>query len=170
VRRCAGAVRPASPAGARRTGCGGTLRTNHTTGGSLNLPKCGAMFRNSHLRCEFLCAGKKQTHHNNLKRPGASLNSRLTISSYILVLSVFSELNLFFNGNSFFDHFAVLNFFRGRFTVARLPMRGTSGSVRRSPANPARPGREQRYRDHFVRRGVPEVPLICSAPVHLSVA
>src|SRR5579864_9639996 len=42
-------------------------------------------------------------------------------------------------------------------------MRGTSGSVRRSPANPARPGREQRYRDHFVRRGVPEVPLICSA-------
>src|SRR5260370_42205597 len=46
-------------------------------------------------------------------------------------------------------------------------MRGTSGSVRRSPANPARPGREQRYRDHFVRRGVPEVPLICSAQVLL---
>jgi hypothetical protein len=41
--------------------------------------------------------------------------------------------------------------------------------VRRSPANPARPGREQRYRDHFVRRGVPEVPLICSARVFCDV-
>jgi len=39
-------------------------------------------------------------------------------------------------------------------------MRGTSGSVQRRPANPARPGREQRYRDHVVCRGVPEVPLI----------
>jgi hypothetical protein len=39
-------------------------------------------------------------------------------------------------------------------------MRGTSGSVQRRPANPARPGREQRYRDHAVCRRVPEVPLI----------
>jgi len=39
-------------------------------------------------------------------------------------------------------------------------MCGTSGSVQRRPANPARPGREQRYRDHAVCRGVPEVPLI----------
>jgi hypothetical protein len=58
---------------------------------------------------------------------------------------------------------AVLDFLHGRILHVRLPMRGTSGSVRRSPANPARPGREQRYRDRFVRRGVPEVPLICSA-------
>jgi DNA polymerase-3 subunit gamma/tau len=35
-------------------------------------------------------------------------------------------------------------------------MRGTSGSVQRRPANPARPGREQRYRDHAVCRGVPK--------------
>src|SRR6267154_1954587 len=63
---------------------------------------------------------------------------------------------------SFFECGAVLDFLRSRNLQARLPMRGTSGSVRRSPANPARPGREQRYRDRFVRRGVPEVPLICS--------
>jgi hypothetical protein len=61
---------------------------------------------------------------------------------------------------SFFARGAVLDFEGSRFCVKRLPMRGTSGSVRRSPANPARPGREQRYRDHFVCRGVPEVPLI----------
>src|SRR5579862_2192891 len=42
------------------------------------------------------------------------------------------------------------------------PMRGTSGSVQRRPANPARTGREQRYRDHAVCRGVPEVPLIAA--------
>src|SRR5208337_1863463 len=41
---------------------------------------------------------------------------------------------------------------------ARLPMRGTSGSVQRGPANPARPGREQRYRVSQVCRGDPEVP------------
>ena len=63
---------------------------------------------------------------------------------------------------SFFGRGAVLEFFRSRSLKARLPMRGTSGSVRRSPATPARPGREQRYRDRFVRRGVPEVPLICA--------
>src|SRR5882762_4223882 len=63
---------------------------------------------------------------------------------------------------SFFERAAMLDFLRSRNLRARLPMRGTSGSVRRSPANPARPGREQRYRDRFVRRGVPEVPLICS--------
>src|SRR5882672_5229059 len=67
---------------------------------------------------------------------------------------------------SFFECGAVLDFLRSRNLQARLPMRGTSGSVRRSPANPARPGREQRYRDRFVRRGVPEVPLICSASIY----
>ena len=41
---------------------------------------------------------------------------------------------------------------------ARLPIRGTSGSVQRGPANPARPGREQRYRVSQVCRGDPEVP------------
>ena len=63
-------------------------------------------------------------------------------------------------GFSFFTRVAVLDCDCSRFRVERLPMRGTSGSVRRSPANPARPGREQRYRDRFVCRGVPEVPLI----------
>src|SRR5271165_5379286 len=42
----------------------------------------------------------------------------------------------------------------------RLPRRGTSGSVQRGPANPARPGREQRYRVSQVCRGDPEVPRI----------
>jgi len=46
---------------------------------------------------------------------------------------------------------------------ARLPMRGTSGSVQRGPANPARPGREQRYRVSQVCRGDPEVPRIAKA-------
>ena len=41
---------------------------------------------------------------------------------------------------------------------ARLPERGTSGSVQRGPANPARPGREQRYRDCLGCRRSPEVP------------
>src|SRR5213080_2137178 len=41
----------------------------------------------------------------------------------------------------------------------RLPERGTSGSVQRGPANPARPGREQRYRDHLGCCRSPEVPL-----------
>ena len=41
---------------------------------------------------------------------------------------------------------------------ARLPKRGTSGFVQRGPANPARPGREQRYRVSQVCRGDPEVP------------
>ena len=41
---------------------------------------------------------------------------------------------------------------------ARLLKRGTSGSVQRGPANPARPGREQRYRVSQVCRGDPEVP------------
>jgi hypothetical protein len=62
---------------------------------------------------------------------------------------------------SFFARDRVLDCVGSRFRVKRLPMRGTSGSVRRSPANPARPGREQRYRDRFECRGVPEVPLIC---------
>jgi len=39
-----------------------------------------------------------------------------------------------------------------------LPERGTSGSVQRGPANPARPGREQRYRVSQVCRGDSEVP------------
>ena len=46
---------------------------------------------------------------------------------------------------------------------ARLPKRGTSGSVQRGPANPARPGREQRYRVSQVCRGDPEVPRIAKA-------
>jgi hypothetical protein len=79
------------------------------------------------------------------------------------VLSASCELDLDFARNSFFERGAVLDFICSRSLTARLPMRGTSGSVRRSPANPARPGREQRYRDRFVRRGVPEVPLICRA-------
>src|SRR5271169_441424 len=41
---------------------------------------------------------------------------------------------------------------------ARLSERGTSGSVQRGPANPARPGREQRYRDCLGCRRSPEVP------------
>src|ERR1700693_4031331 len=64
--------------------------------------------------------------------------------------------------HSSFETIAVLDFTGSCSLDARLPMRGTSGSVRRSPANPARPGREQRYRDCFVCRGVPEVPLIVS--------
>jgi hypothetical protein len=40
----------------------------------------------------------------------------------------------------------------------RLSQRGTSGSVQRGPANPARPGREQRYRVSQVCRGDSEVP------------
>src|SRR5579863_334727 len=42
--------------------------------------------------------------------------------------------------------------------IAGLPERGTSGSVQRGPANPARPGREQRYRDGLVCPRSPEVP------------
>src|SRR2546429_2812143 len=41
---------------------------------------------------------------------------------------------------------------------ARTPERGTSGSVQRGPANPARPGREQRYRGRLGCRRSPEVP------------
>src|SRR5579859_8059239 len=41
---------------------------------------------------------------------------------------------------------------------ARTPERGTSGSGQRGPANPARPGREQRYRDGLVCPRSPEVP------------
>jgi hypothetical protein len=44
----------------------------------------------------------------------------------------------------------------------RLPESGASGSVRQGPANPARPGREQRYRERLVRRRPPEVPLTAS--------
>src|SRR5262249_47390592 len=40
----------------------------------------------------------------------------------------------------------------------RLPERGASGSVQRGPANPARPGREQRYRERLGCRRSPEVP------------
>src|SRR6202163_1961698 len=47
-------------------------------------------------------------------------------------------------------------------TTARLPERGTSGSVQRGPANPARPGREQRYRERLGCRRSPEVPRIFS--------
>ena len=42
--------------------------------------------------------------------------------------------------------------------LSRLPERGTSGSVQRGPANPARPGREQRYRERLGCRRSPEVP------------
>jgi hypothetical protein len=45
---------------------------------------------------------------------------------------------------------------------ARLPESGASGSVRQGPANPARPGREQRYRERLGRRRPPEVPLTAS--------
>jgi hypothetical protein len=93
----------------------------------------------------------RTTTTRNDKRPSqqAALDSQV-------VLVRADSLVLFF-----FESDAVLDFLCSRTLIARLPMRGTSGSVRRSPANPARPGREQRYRDRFVRRGVPEVPLIC---------
>jgi DNA polymerase III subunit gamma/tau len=42
----------------------------------------------------------------------------------------------------------------------RLLKRGASGSVQRGPANPARPGREQRYRERLGCRRSPEVPRI----------
>src|SRR5438874_8895193 len=42
--------------------------------------------------------------------------------------------------------------------LLRLPERGASGSVQRGPANPARPGREQRYRERLGCRRSPEVP------------
>src|SRR5215475_6531070 len=45
-----------------------------------------------------------------------------------------------------------------KISAARLPERGTSGSVQRGPANPARPGREQRYRERLGCRRSPEVP------------
>jgi hypothetical protein len=48
----------------------------------------------------------------------------------------------------------------------RLPERGASGSVRRGPANPARPGREQRYRERLGRRRSPEVPRTSENQVH----
>src|SRR6266446_5857318 len=54
---------------------------------------------------------------------------------------------------------AVLEFSLRSREIARVPERGTSGSVQRGPANPARPGREQRYRDHLGCRRSPEVPL-----------
>src|SRR5438874_6530778 len=44
--------------------------------------------------------------------------------------------------------------------LLRLPERGTSGSVQRGPANPARPGREQRYRERLGCRSSPEVPRV----------
>jgi hypothetical protein len=52
---------------------------------------------------------------------------------------------------------------------ARLPESGASGSVRQGPANPARPGREQRYRDRLVRRRPPEVPLTASPQFAIAV-
>ncbi len=48
----------------------------------------------------------------------------------------------------------------------RLPESGASGSVRQGPANPARPGREQRYRERLGRRRPPEVPLTASRQEH----
>jgi len=51
---------------------------------------------------------------------------------------------------------------------ARLPIRGTSGSVQRGPANPARPGREQRYRVSQVCRGDPEVPRVAKDSYQIS--
>ena len=51
---------------------------------------------------------------------------------------------------------------RGGALRARLPESGASGSVRQGPANPARPGREQRYRERLGRRRPPEVPLTAS--------
>src|SRR3979409_1987304 len=47
--------------------------------------------------------------------------------------------------------------------LVRLPKRGTSGSVQRGPANPARPGREQRYRERLGCRSSPEVPRVVNA-------
>jgi len=54
---------------------------------------------------------------------------------------------------------SVLEFFLRTRERARPPERGTSGSVQRGPANPARPGREQRYRVCLGCRRSPEVPL-----------
>jgi len=55
-------------------------------------------------------------------------------------------------------NFCVLNSNPAAARSARLPERGTSGSVQRGPANPARPGREQRYRECLGCRRSPEVP------------
>jgi hypothetical protein len=51
---------------------------------------------------------------------------------------------------------------RSGLLCGRLPESGASGSVRQGPANPARPGREQRYRERLGRRRPPEVPLAAS--------
>src|SRR3989440_12811621 len=53
---------------------------------------------------------------------------------------------------------AVLDFSLHSREWTRLPERGPSGSVQRGPANPARPGREQRYRERLGCRRSPEVP------------
>src|SRR3984893_8939082 len=60
---------------------------------------------------------------------------------------------------SFCSDAGVLDFRLQLRDVTQLPERGTSGSVQRGPANPARPGREQRYRERLLCRRSPEVPL-----------
>jgi hypothetical protein len=102
----------------------------------------------------------QQRHVHSNRLSGALKPARAKCGAVGLVFSrpTLSNASRF----SFFVQGAVLDCLRSRTLHARLPLRGTSGSVRRSPANPARPGREQRYRDRFVRRGVPEVPLICA--------
>src|ERR1700737_4090260 len=61
---------------------------------------------------------------------------------------------------SFCSDAGVLDFRLQLRDVTQLPKRGTSGSVQRGPANPARPGREQRYRERLGCRRSPEVPRV----------
>jgi hypothetical protein len=117
-------------------------------------------------RCKprYCCSTTARVKHKQLLTQRAdSRNDGRNLSA--------GDATYFFEGShaAFLDGVNVLDFSRGRvpsskigaacLTAVRVPERGTSGSVRRGPANPARPGREQRYRDRLVRRRPPGVPL-----------
>src|ERR1700691_6712144 len=82
-----------------------------------------------------------------------------TLYSYRMSIGIHARARIFLTGNRC-ARLALRIAFLEQIGNRKPPMRGTSGSVQPGPANPARPGREQRYRDHLVCRGVPEVPLI----------
>src|SRR5580693_2372118 len=127
----------------RNTAAPQLARTQNLTTLSFRPKQDDAFF----FRVRFLRT-RRLAQWRNLSSISTSCNHHKKIFTTLLTAALPSPSHLCVKLNS-----------HSRSSLSRLPAHGASGSVQRGPANPARPGREQRYRDRLGCRRSPEVPL-----------